>query len=310
MNLIDFNKDVYSISDVGVVKQTNADYCYSAETPNGFLFVVCDGAGGYVGGAKASAIAVTGIVEFFTKKKYTILQQALADALIFANNKIIATVAENPELKGMSATAGVVLLNKDKVWFSHVGDSRIYLFCNQQRKLHRLTKDHSVVQGLIDEGIITAAEAEYHLHKNRILKTLGAKNDLLPDVCSMPLLPAKNDIILICSDGLSAMVGDDILQYILEQETSLQEKGETMLVMAKQAGGTDNITLQLIQISNTPHQTSVFESKNNVSASAETTEKETDKQNRNGRKKLKKIILIGIIALLVIGGGMAAYFYS
>jgi len=309
MNLIDFNKDVYSISDVGLVKQTNEDYCYNAETPNGFLFVVCDGMGGYVGAAKASAIAVTGIVEFFTKKKYTILQQALADALIFANNKILSTVAENPELKGMSATACVVLLNKDKVWFSHVGDSRIYLFCHQQKKLHRLTKDHSVVQGLIDEGIITAAEAELHLHKNRILKALGLKSDIQPDVCSMPLLPAKGDIILLCSDGLSGIVSDDIVQYILEQETALQEKGETMLVMAKQEGGTDNITLQLIQISNSPHPVSVFESKNNTPAHAEPVETEENKKNRHHRKNLKKIILISAMALLIIGGGIAAYFY-
>ena len=312
MYLIDFNNDVYSVTDVGLVRKANEDSCYNAETPNGFLFVVCDGMGGHVGGARASSIAVNSIVEFFTKEKYAIIQQALADALTFANSQILAAVAEDPELKGMGTTACVALLNEDKVWFAHVGDSRIYLFCNKQRQLHHLTKDHSVVQGLVDEGVITAAEAEHHPHKNRILKALGIKDDVQPEVCSMPVLPANGDVVLVCSDGLSGMVNDDILQYILEQKTPLQEKGENMLTMAKQAGGTDNITLQLIQISNSPHQNSVFESKNNIPAPEKPAARiEEYNENRDFVKKmgwdLKKIILIGIIALMVIVGGIGGY---
>ncbi len=252
MKLIDFDRDVVSITDVGLVRKANEDNCFATETPNGFLFVVCDGMGGHVGGAKASTIAVTSIVNFFNKEKYVLLHQALNDALLYANRQIMKAAAENPEFQGMGTTACVVLMRDDKVWYAHVGDSRIYLYNNSQRKLYRLTKDHSVVQGLVDQGLISEAEAENHPNKNRILRTLGIKQDVLPEVCSTPALPAKGDVLLLCSDGLSGMVSDEILQHILQQKTPLQEKGENMVAFAKQAGGVDNITLQLISISNSP----------------------------------------------------------
>lgn len=289
MNLIDFNKDVFSVTDVGLVRQANEDNCYAAETPNGFLFVVCDGMGGHVGGAKASAIAVNSIVNFFTKEYYAVAGQALSDALIFANRQILGVATEQPELKGMGTTACIVLIREDKVWFAHIGDSRIYFFCNKQQQLHRLTKDHSVVQGLVDQGVISEAEAEHHPNKNRILKTLGIKNDVQPEVCKMPVLPTKGDAFLICSDGLSGMVKDDLLQHIMEQKVSLQEKGENMLALAKQAGGTDNITLQLIHVSNSPHTNSVFESKNSHYSG--------DAANKKYNRNRKPITIIALFAV-------------
>jgi protein phosphatase len=294
MNLIDFNKDVYSVSDVGLVRQANEDNCYAAETPNGFLFVVCDGMGGHVGGARASAIAVNSIVNFFTKEHYAVIGQALEDALNFANCQILDVAAKQPELKGMGTTACIVLLRDEKAYFAHIGDSRIYFYCNKQQQLHRLTKDHSVVQGLVDQGVITEAEAEHHPNKNRILKTLGIKKDIQPDVCQMPVLPAKGDVFLICSDGLSGMVNDELLLHVLEQKGSLQEKGGNMLIFAKQAGGTDNITIQLIHISNSPHACSTFISKNSSYTVS------TARSKNSGNKLL--IALIAMFSVIVICG--------
>jgi len=294
MDLIDFNKDVFSVTDVGLVRQANEDNCYAIETPNGFLFVVCDGMGGHVGGAKASAIAVNSIVNYFTKEHYAIARQALEDALIFANKQILDVATANPELRGMGTTACVLLLRDDQAWIAHIGDSRIYLYCNKQQQLHRITKDHSVVQSLVDQGIISEAEAEHHPDKNRILKTLGIKKEIYPEICTMPVLPAKGDVFLICSDGLSGMVNDDVLQHILDQKVSLQEKGENMLAFAKQAGGTDNITVQLIQVSNSPHENSVFESKNSFSAN-------TSKENKRNKKlNLKTIAIIALFVAAAI----------
>jgi serine/threonine protein phosphatase PrpC len=289
MNLIDFNKDVLAVTDVGLVRKANEDNCYAIETPNGFLFVVCDGMGGHVGGARASAIAVNSIANFFTKEHYAAVGQALEDALNFANRQILYVASEQPELKGMGTTACVLLLRDDKAYFAHIGDSRIYFYCSKQQKLHRLTKDHSVVQGLVDQGVISEAEAEHHPNKNRILKTLGIKKDIQPDICTMPVLPAKDDVFLICSDGLSGMVNDGLLLHILEQKVSLQEKGDNMLTFAKQAGGTDNITLQLIHISNSPHTNSVFVSKNSPYSA----------YSGNKKRKWNKS-LIAIIALFVV----------
>jgi len=266
MKLIDFYKDVFSVTDIGLVRQANEDNCYAGETQNGFLFIVCDGMGGHAGGARASTVAVNSIVKFLSKEYYAVIHQALADALAFANRQILGVATVNPELKGMGTTACVLLLRDDKAWFAHIGDSRIYLYCNKQQQLHRLTKDHSVVQGLVDQSIISEAEAEHHPQKNQILKTLGVKNEIQPEVCSMPTLPAKGDVFLICSDGLSGMLNDDTLQNFLRQKISLQEKGENMLSSAIQAGGKDNITIQLIHVSNSPHQNTVFKSKNSVSS--------------------------------------------
>jgi len=291
MNLIDFRKDVVCLTDIGLVRQANEDNYYATETPNGFLFVLCDGMGGHVGGDKASSIAVSSIVSFFVQKEYTIIQQALADALIVANKQILIAAKENPDLTGMGTTACIILIQEDKVWFAHVGDSRIYLYCNEQQRLHRLTKDHSVVQGLIDMGFISEEEAEHHSQKNQILKTLGVKDDLQPDICTMSVLPANDDIFLICSDGLTGMVADDILQHILTQNTPLSEKAQNMLTLAKQAGGTDNITLQLIKISNSPHRTSIFESKNSL--------RNNSFIDNKSRKKTKNIIKVIGITLVV-----------
>jgi serine/threonine protein phosphatase PrpC len=293
MNLIDFSKDVFSITDAGLVRQANEDNCYASETPNGFLFVVCDGMGGHVGGARASAIAVNSIANFFTKEYYAAIGQALEDALNFANKQILSVAAEQPELKGMGTTACVALLRDDKAYFAHIGDSRIYFYCNKQQQLHRLTKDHSVVQGLVDQGVISEAEAEHHPNKNRILKTLGIKKDIQPDICTTPVLPVKDDIFLLCSDGLSGMVNDELLQHILEQKVSLQEKGGNMLTFAKQAGGTDNITLQLIHIGNSPHTNSVFVSKNPHYPYA---------ANKKGKGNKLFIAIIALFAVIVICG--------
>jgi protein phosphatase len=265
MNIIDFSKDVYSVTDVGLVRKANEDNCAYQETINGFLFVVCDGMGGHVGGAKASSIAVNSIVDFFSKEKYTNFKKALTDAITYANLEILYKVAENPELTGMGTTACIVLINDDQVWFAHVGDSRIYLYSNQKQQLYRLTKDHSIVQTLVDTGEITEADAERHPQRHRILKALGMKSVLQATVCEMPLLPANDDIILLCTDGLSCMVNDTVLQHTLEQNLSLQEKGDQMLKLAKQEGGIDNITIQLVNVSNSTHTISIFESKNNSS---------------------------------------------
>jgi serine/threonine protein phosphatase PrpC len=304
MNIIDLTKDVCSITDVGLVRKVNEDNCFHLETINGYLFVVCDGIGGHVGGATASSIAVTSMVNFFSKEKYSNLKEALTDAIVFSNREILNVVAEKPELKGMGTTICVALINDDKVWFAHVGDSRIYLYNNQMQQLHRLTKDHSVVQALVDKGEITDAEAETHPQRNRILKALGIKNEIHPDVCNMPLLPANGDIILLCTDGLTSMVSDNVLQHVLKQDLPLQEKGKRLRHLANEAGGNDNITLQLMKISNCPHKQSVFESKNDTSCEQNVIENDNSenvKFEKKNRRKLRNLILLTGIILLALG---------
>lgn len=289
--MIDFNEDYFGISDVGLVREVNEDRCDAVATPNGYLFVVCDGMGGHVGGATASKIAVKSIVNYLSKERYTMVQHALSDALNYANDEIINEAEKSPSLKGMGTTACVVLVQDDKIWFAHIGDSRIYFYCKHQQLLHHLTKDHSYVQSLVDKGVITPQEAEHHPNKNRILRTLGITPSIQPDICVMPVLPANGDIVLICSDGLSGMVSDDMLEHILRQNNPLSVKGSDMLKMAKQGGGKDNITLQLVQISNSPHKNSIFESRDNQIR---------ENNVRNWKFGNKKNMLIIILAAIIV----------
>jgi serine/threonine protein phosphatase PrpC/flagellar basal body-associated protein FliL len=312
--MINIQKDVFSDSVRGMVRQANEDNCRLTETPNGYLFVVCDGMGGHVGGATASKIAVDSIIDYFVRDVYPDPQNALAGALHFANMQIIATAQANPELKGMGTTACVVLIKDNKVWFAHVGDSRIYLFCNREQWLHRITKDHSFVQTLVDlpdghPNKITDAEAEHHPQKNRILKALGIKADIEPEVCQAPVLPAENDIFLICSDGLSGMITDDDMQHVLLQNSSLDEKGNLLITLANQAGGTDNITVQLIRISQSPYSNSIFESKNpaericapKINGTSNTSEYAPNKAKKDN-KVLKYLLIASIVLVVAIGG--------
>jgi len=291
MNLINIQNDIISASDIGLVRKVNEDSCGIAKTPNGTLCVVCDGMGGHAGGDEASRIAVSCIIQYFEKDIYSDIRQALKEALDFANMQIIGTTLENPELKGMGTTACVLLLQDEQVWLAHIGDSRIYLYVAKEERLHRLTKDHSYVQGLIDQGIIYEEEAESHPDRNRILKALGLREDLQAEIVEHPVLPAKDDVFLICSDGLSGMVSDKQIQTILSQKTSLQEKETVLMSVAKDAGGLDNITFQLIRINDSPHKRSVYASKNNS----------FQKEEKKSRELKSTLFVIAVVAILLLG---------
>lgn len=276
-----FHKDV--IGNVRTAQEDSHDI--AALTPNGDVFVVCDGMGGHVGGKQASSIAVKSIIDYLKKEKYPQPIQALNDALQFANMQILAYANEHPELKGMGTTACIVLMQDSEAYIAHVGDSRIYLYLGKERQLHRITKDHSYVQTLVDAGQITDEEAEHHPNKNRILKALGIKTDLVPSFDR--LRPKNGDVLLICSDGLSGMISDSTMSNILTEDLSIAEKGETLISLALKAGGLDNITLELIQITNSPHPKSIFKSYNPISKIKNTHRAATLEPKKRANPKLK-----------------------
>jgi protein phosphatase len=252
---------ILSASDVGLVRTNNEDFCDTAETPNGTLCVLCDGMGGHAAGEVAAKLAVESVSDFFGKEKYAEPKNALNDALEFANLQICNAATQKPELHGMGTTACVLLQQDDKVFIAHAGDSRIYLFVEKTQKIKRLTNDHSYVQMLVNQGIITEKEAEKHPQKNQIVKALGITKKLYPEVAEKPILPAENDIFLLCTDGLSGMITDKEMKIILAKNDTLQQKSENLMSAAKAAGGTDNITFQLVKILKSPHKKSKFEGK-------------------------------------------------
>lgn len=236
------------MTDIGLTREKNEDRYRTEITQDGVLLVVCDGMGGHAGGETASEIAVNSIVSFWQSARYGHTRQALDECLRYANSQILEYAGQNPQLSGMGTTACICLIkNNGETWYAHIGDSRIYHYKSSQDKLLRLTKDHSMVQGMVDNGLISQEEAEHHPDRNRILKTLGVQEDVNPEVCTQPLMLEKNDIILLCSDGLSGMVDDHHIQQILKNESELSKKGMDLIDMAKKNGGDDNITLQLFR---------------------------------------------------------------
>ena len=250
------------MSEAGLVRPNNEDSFRVDSTYNGELFVVCDGMGGHVGGATASRIGVDSICQYVSEHECVIPQQFLSKALEFANKQIYNESKANPELKGMGTTACVALVRESKVWYAHVGDSRIYYFNAKSQSLYRLTKDHSVVQAMVDQGLITEAEAEHHPEKNKIRKSLGIKADVEPEQCQMPLVPADDDILLICTDGLSGMVPEEEMLEVLSTTSDVNEAGKTLMELAKASGGTDNITFELVKFSETGNREAIFDAKN------------------------------------------------
>ncbi len=314
------NIEAYGLSITGQVRQANEDSCGFATVPNGELFVVCDGMGGHVGGATASRIAVEQIIQHFKAQHYPNIYQALHDALCRANIQIIGAANAEPSLKGMGTTACIVLVDGNDAYIAHVGDSRIYLYEEQKKRLFRITKDHSFVQSLVDMGQLDDRDAEHHPRKNVIMKALGIKEELKPEVFMSPVQPAKGDMFLICSDGLSGMVDDDGIEAILSSDQSVEQKVLDLVTNANVPGkGLDNITAQVIKVVESPYPLSNHPDHNpnwrNDSNSNPTLDltKESDPQPVTPPKKKKVKLLLAILIpaialMLLIGGGVAAYF--
>lgn len=295
LTIID-NNNIFQKDVIGNVRTAQEDsHDIAVCTPNGDVFVVCDGMGGHVGGKQASNIAVKSIIDYLKREKYGNAIQALNDALQFANLQILGYASEHPELKGMGTTACIVLLQNSEAYIAHVGDSRIYLYLGKEKQLHRITKDHSFVQALVDAGQITDEEAENHPNKNRILKALGIKPDLSPSIDQV--YPKNGDVFIICSDGLSGMVSDAKIEEVLMTNESIENKGETLINLSLAAGGLDNITLELIQIVSSPHTKSVFKSYNpNVK----------NWESEGPRNTLKKLIIAfsALFLCVLVGIGL------
>ncbi|MDR0971966.1 MAG: Stp1/IreP family PP2C-type Ser/Thr phosphatase [Bacteroidales bacterium] len=300
--------NIFKKEETGNVRKVQEDsHDMAAMTPNGDVFVVCDGMGGHVGGKRASEIAVEKIIEHLKKEKYSDPVSALDSALQYANVQILGYANNHPELKGMGTTACILLLCDDEAYIAHVGDSRIYLYLGKEKRLHRITKDHSYVQTLVDAGNITDEEAESHPNKNRILKALGIKSELEPTINTSPILPKNGDIFLICSDGLNGMISDSTISDVLSNNDTIKQKGDMLIYLAMKNGGLDNITVELIQISNSPHKKSIYK---HCDFNPKTTSKSKTGIKWKLPKGILKWIMRAIVILAICFGGLYWYWYS
>ena len=307
--------NLYSETNVGNKRPANEDFLGYSESPNGLIYVVCDGMGGHVGGATASQLAVNSILEFMSIKAYENIYVALSECIIFANQEILNKAVENPDLKGMGTTCTVIVAREPEIFIAHVGDSRIYLQRNDQ--LYRLTKDHSFVQDLVDQGVITDEETETHPRKNQILKALGISSSLEPSVHSAPIHPTKGDKFLMCTDGLNGEINDEKINSIFNSHTEINKVGEELIKSALDAGGKDNVTLEIIEVLSSPFKESVFPNYNPVShlkTDPENNDLKTtiiiDKAPKNLKAENNNLKMILAAAFMVIIVGVVLIFLN
>ena len=221
------------------------------------LFAVADGVGGREGGEIASALAVETLREAVpdllgssdrtppagTGTEAERGPTALRTAVSFANRRIIETVQQRPELAGMGTTLTALLFARSQVHLIHLGDSRAYRL--RGGTFRQLTDDHSLVAEQVKAGVLTPAQARTSAHRHVITRALGIHDEVAPDLRQDPVEPG--DVYLLCSDGLTEMVGDKDLAKVLKKMAP-EPAVRRLIEMANEAGGVDNITAVVVQV--------------------------------------------------------------
>jgi len=228
-------------SDKGLVRKINEDS--AAVLPDQGLVILADGMGGHSAGEVASRLAVAAITRLISSHPTT----PLATAIKFANHTIIEKVRGDATLKGMATTAVVGRFCDGVIEYAHVGDSRLYLWRDAQ--LRQLTRDHSMIQELVDEGLYASlAEARKDGVKNNLLtRGVGIGEDVSVD--SGSLTPCPGDLFLFCSDGLSNMLSDkQIGRTLFRCAGNLEATADRLLRLALKRGGYDNISMVLVEL--------------------------------------------------------------
>ena len=238
---------IYSKTDIGRKREINQDAFYVGEFSNGAAFVVvCDGMGGAKSGNVASEKAASVISEYIVKsyspKMSSVgIENLLRAAVESANCEVYDLAHSDAKYEGMGTTVVVALIIDNLAHIVHVGDSRAYLVTATE--IEQLTVDHSVVQSMVNKGEISAEEAKIHPQKNISTRAVGAEKDVMCDY-NIVLKP-DNATLLICTDGLSGQL-DEASLFETVKNTPAELCAETLVNMANEAGGPDNITAVLV----------------------------------------------------------------
>lgn len=231
------------LSDVGNTRMLNEDYIGYYEDEAKKVYVVADGMGGHNAGEVASKLAVDTVI---SKLKFIgnfeDVYSSIREAVMISNKEIYNLSRENDKLSGMGTTITACLIIKDELFVANVGDSSCYII--KGNVIHKVTKDHSLVQQLVDNGSITEEEAEVHPNKNIITRALGTSSSVQVDIFHENL---KNiNKIVLCTDGLTNYVKPaELIQVILENEN--QAACESLIELSKLRGGRDNISVIVIE---------------------------------------------------------------
>lgn len=231
-------------TDVGRRREENQDSFGLIESDNYKIYIVADGMGGAKGGAVASQLAIKTIREEL--KNYSVVTpDILSEIILEANDAIFQHSLEDPALSGMGTTIVVFLFVGTALHILHVGDSRAYRL--RLGKLERLTEDHTLVSELVKAGAISESQAENHPVSHMLTRSLGPSTEVRVDCVTLKDGPVRGDKYLLCSDGLYNMVSQEKMREILSSKSS-DEAVELLLSEANKNGGTDNITVLVVQV--------------------------------------------------------------
>ena len=232
-----------SLSKTGFRREENEDALGVFEVDGGILAIVCDGLGGNKAGEVASQLTVEIIHDSFIKSKSGDYLERINLAIQEANNIVFDKSLNNPNLKGMATTVEVLFLSDTTIYWGHIGDSRIYFF--KDKKLKQLTKDHSLVQKLVDEGMLTPKDAEFHPNKNIITRALGDTPSVEVDLNKLKFDSGNSCLFIVCTDGVTAEINNDELEEILMLGNS-EEISEKLSSIIEERGAPDNYSFVLI----------------------------------------------------------------
>ena len=242
-----------SLTDVGLLRANNEDsYLYWEPESNdefrskGRLAIVADGMGGYEGGQEASRLAVETVRYIYDEKFSGDPQATLISGLQTAHQTIQRYADEHPQFTGMGTTCTAIAMVDRQLSFAHIGDSRLYL--SRGTGLSRLTRDHSYVGRLVETGIVRSEDAESHPQRHILTAALGSGREITPDIPEQPIALLEGDQLILCSDGLLSVVGEQEISRAVQAHAPA-EACRSLIRRALELGGPDNVTVIILRVS-------------------------------------------------------------
>ena len=235
-----------ALTDVGQKRSMNQDFIYASTEPVGSLenlFIVADGMGGHQAGDFASRFVVENLVRFFeTPYPDRDVHGILKEGIRKVNRELYERASKTPELNGTGSTLVLATIKGNVLYVANIGDSRLYLL---RGELEQITKDHSYVEELVAMGKLKRGSRDYMEKKNIITRAVGVSEEVDTDLFALKL--KSRDQILMCSDGLSNMVDEFEMEYIIRSEDGVEARAKALVDAANRSGGQDNISVLLIE---------------------------------------------------------------
>ena len=235
----------FSVTDTGVVRTMNQDYCFSSDTPIGNLqnlYIVCDGMGGHKAGEYASRYTSERIVACASRSRLESPIRILRDAIQKANEILVIESREDLEKQGMGTTVVMATIEDHRMYVANVGDSRLYVIGDT---IEQITKDHSYVEEMVRMGKVNRQDARTHEKKNVITRAVGVTDKVRADFFEVDL--NDTDTVLLCTDGLSNMVTDERIFEIVTSSSNCEEIARKLVDEANRNGGQDNVTALVLR---------------------------------------------------------------